>query len=431
MPRYINLVSADLPYTFSTIDSTYSFAVGSVLAQQNKIIHILAYVECVPGIMGLRQCIKTWVTPGNICVPSPPDWDGVDLIVSGKCQNQLPVFTIQNKGLSMSTLRPYKIFIDSVYAWTSNIQLAAGDSILLQVPASITSSARLEIDQSANHPFATFAAAEVSCGNAIFPITYFSPVNETPTESWDCGVVRDSYDPNDKQVQPEGITAQGRVDRGQMFEYKIRFQNTGNDVAYRVVVVDTLSQFLDLSSFEELSASHSYTLLMAGNGKPVLRFSFENINLPDSASNPLGSNGYVRFRIKALDNAPLGSQIRNRAGIYFDFNDPIITNYTINTIYEPVLTAGVIDTVLVLKNQNKLYAKAKIEVIPNPSTGRFELRTDRPSSIVIYSVTGKQLQVGKQVTDRHFFELNGFTKGLYLVEVSTTAGKQVRKVILE
>jgi len=63
----------------------------------------------------------------------------------------------------------------------------------------------------------------------------------------------------------------------------------------------------------------------------VLRFDFPDINLPDSASNEPESHGWLVFKISPKD-VPLGTIIENRVGIYFDYNAPVITNYTINTI---------------------------------------------------------------------------------------------------
>ena len=60
--------------------------------------------------------------------------------------------------------------------------------------------------------------------------------------------------------------------------------------------------------------------------KLFLDFKFPNIMLPDSASNPAGSQGFVQYRIKPKANLPLGTQIENTAHIYFDYNAAITTS---------------------------------------------------------------------------------------------------------
>jgi uncharacterized repeat protein (TIGR01451 family) len=71
---------------------------------------------------------------------------------------------------------------------------------------------------------------------------------------------------------------------GKALNYVIRFQNTGTDVAYKVVVVDTLSEHLDISTLQIGAASHPYKMTVSGKGKPILTFTFDNIMLPDSST---------------------------------------------------------------------------------------------------------------------------------------------------
>jgi hypothetical protein len=60
-------------------------------------------------------------------------------------------------------------------------------------------------------------------------------------------------------------------------------------------------------------------------------WTFDNILLPDSNVNEPESHGYVKFTIELKDSIPQDTKIENFAGIYFDFNDPVITNTTFVT----------------------------------------------------------------------------------------------------
>lgn len=126
-------------------------------------------------------------------------------------------------------------------------------------------------------------------------------------------IVRGSFDPNDKQVFPAGTGTNGFVGTNtkQTLRYHIRFQNTGTDTAFNIVVIDTLSSNVDISSFEEIGASHPYTYeLLSGN---VLKFTFNNVLLPDSNTNKALSNGYVSFNINPKNGLAVGSKIKNNA----------------------------------------------------------------------------------------------------------------------
>jgi|GEM_PF-1635047 len=145
--------------------------------------------------------------------------------------------------------------------------------------------------------------------------------------------VTNAYDPNDKQVSPEGLGEEGYIHRSEdLMHYTIRFQNTGTDTAIYVVIRDVIDPHLDITSFMPGTSSHPYTVTV--DGDTTLVFTFANIMLPDSSVNYLGSQGHVSFYLKHADHLELGTEILNTAAIYFDFNAPIITNTVINTLFE-------------------------------------------------------------------------------------------------
>jgi hypothetical protein len=153
------------------------------------------------------------------------------------------------------------------------------------------------------------------------------PINNTSILN---GVVSGSYDPNDKQVWPKGTGAQGFITpQDSLLEYLIRFQNTGTDTAITVRVEDMIDTDLDLGTLQIEMASHPYTVQLQGR---KLIFTFNNIMLPDSGANLAASNGFVQYTIEQNAGLPIGTEIKNIAAIYFDFNSPIITNMVTNTI---------------------------------------------------------------------------------------------------
>lgn len=143
------------------------------------------------------------------------------------------------------------------------------------------------------------------------------------------GTVSCGYDPNAKQVSPSGIGQMGYVDINQShLTYTIHFQNTGNDTAHTVVLRDELDHRLIHSSLEVIATTHPFVLEVEADGEAV--FTFENINLPDSGTDQLGSQGHVVLRMALEEGLPSGTLITNTAGIYFD-NNPAVTTNTVNT----------------------------------------------------------------------------------------------------
>jgi uncharacterized repeat protein (TIGR01451 family) len=149
-------------------------------------------------------------------------------------------------------------------------------------------------------------------------------------------IVSGSFDPNEKSVIPEGA-----LKPDVELNYTIRFQNTGNDTAFTVTVIDTISPYLDITSILPGASSHPYTYDFPSPN--IIRFRFDNILLVDSNHNEPLSHGFINYAIRQQQNNPVGTVIENTAGIYFDFNAPVLTNTTQNivqTVFAGVNTAN-------------------------------------------------------------------------------------------
>lgn len=209
-----------------------------------------------------------------------------------------------------------------------------------------------------------------------------------------------SYDPNDKQVWPSGDIELS----DEVLTYKIRFQNTGTDTAFNIFILDTLSSHLDPSTFEFVSASHYCIPSYADNN--VLKFSFPNIMLPDSNINEPLSHGFVNFRIRQNTNNQVGNVIENTAGIYFDFNAPVITNTTESPIVEPSATI----------EEQKITA---FSVYPNPSKNIFNIQFEEKNSgiIRVFDLQGRVLSE-QQLSGQNRIQLDAsnWTNGLYIIQ---------------
>jgi len=134
-----------------------------------------------------------------------------------------------------------------------------------------------------------------------------------------------SCDPNDKSVWPQEDSLEATTLNSQQLTYNINFQNTGTDTAFLVVIADTLSPFLDMNTFEIVGASNN-VITNIDNATRIIKFTFENIMLPDSNVDEPGSHGFVRYKIMPLQGIPDSSIVSNTAYIYFDFNPAVITN---------------------------------------------------------------------------------------------------------
>lgn len=146
--------------------------------------------------------------------------------------------------------------------------------------------------------------------------------------------VTGSFDPNNKLVYPIGACNENYITHEQKLTYTIQFQNTGTADAVNIFILDTLSIRLNKNTLRIIASSHPMvTEYLPGE---IIKFVFNNIYLPDSNSNEPESHGYVIFEIESKPSAPDGAVIENSAAIYFDYNEPIITNYTMHTLIDEI-----------------------------------------------------------------------------------------------
>ncbi|MCB0767295.1 MAG: hypothetical protein KDB95_08810, partial [Flavobacteriales bacterium] len=224
-----------------------------------------------------------------------------------------------------------------------------------------------------------------------------------------------SFDPNDKQAFTESNNDGSYfIDEDEWIDYTIRFQNTGTDTAFFVVITDTLPNTVDPASFVTGAASHNYTMDLSGQG--ILRFTFPNILLPDSNVNELASHGFVTFRIKAMEPVLPGTMIENIANIYFDYNEPVIT--------EPSVLVTDFSTRI-----RDLDTGSRMVLAPNPTSGlvwvQLDATVDRNGSLRVLAMDGRLLLDERMTGQRTLLDLTELGPGAYLLEWTGNEGARL------
>lgn len=229
-----------------------------------------------------------------------------------------------------------------------------------------------------------------------------------------CGIVANSFDPNDKAVSPNK-DAVGTIRDGEMLYYHINFQNTGNDTAYTVVIADQLDANLNMEMFQLIGASHPVNVTwLEGN---LLNFRFENIYLPDSNVNEPLSHGFVDYKIAAHTGLTPGTIINNTAEIYFDFNSPIITNTTLNTIEFPTTV------------QNVSNGAISAKVYPNPASNELTITTEGKNfSAQLYDVLGRTVANSVTNTGKAVINTSSLANGMYILTIKANGKEMTTKI---
>lgn len=235
-----------------------------------------------------------------------------------------------------------------------------------------------------------------------------------------CFPVVNGYDPNDKQVYPQGECIDNYVLKNEPLTYTIRFQNTGNSEAINIHIIDSIANDLDITTTRVIGNSHQmYTEILQGN---VLQFNFDSIMLPNSSTNQVGSNGYVIFEIYPNSGVTNGSIIENSSEIYFDFNPPVITNTVMNTLID------IIPSCIVGINE-QLNTKDQIIIYPNPTNKYLNINSASTiKQIEIIDITGRIVLSNKK--DKKI-DVNSLNSGIYFIKVYSDNKTFSQKIIKE
>lgn len=275
---------------------------------------------------------------------------------------------------------------------------------------------------------ALLGTSVINCINIIPSVADANLSNNTYCDST---VIIAPYDPNNKQVSPfhTGDALIGGIiyPTETTLRYTIQFQNTGTAPANNVIIRDTLESNLLPNTIENIITSHPCNIkIEQGN---ILVMEFLSIALPDSATDYQGSMGFVHFSIQRTVILPLATQINNRVAIYFDYNNPIITNTVTSTIGEELNLINTIVSDL----------KPTISVNPNPFTDilsvEYDLHESTNVNVKLYNLLGEQIaEYIPSITQtpgkyKKQFHAHYLASGVYILQVQTNQITHGYKVI--
>lgn len=231
-----------------------------------------------------------------------------------------------------------------------------------------------------------------------------------------------SYDPNDKRSFPRGEGPEHFILANTDIEYHIRFQNTGTFMALNVVIVDTISELFDLSTLRLGASSHDYTLEITG--ERTLEFSFNNIMLPDSTSDLAGSQGFLSFYISQVPDLVDGTVLENEAAIFFDFNEPIITEKAFLTIGE------------VTSNKDIAKTNLPFQIQPNPAKDQVRVtiqgEVQNQGTYRLYHSSGQLMRSQNYSSNTFDLITQSLSAGVYFLEIEDQKGQRgLQKLIIQ
>jgi hypothetical protein len=209
--------------------------------------------------------------------------------------------------------------------------------------------------------------------------------------------------------------------------YIIHFENTSmTDTIHNIIVIDTLDVNSTIQYIQETGASHAYTTRLyscpPAMGKGVIVWTFANINLPPYEINDnVNNRGHIGFKIQFKNSLPpLGTIIKNKADVIFDFYDPLKTNIT----YAKVA----LDVAGIKSNSNSYNAQ---RICANPVSHQiilfntYEMRT----SYRIINAAGALVMQGD--INSCTIDVNELATGMYLLMLENEKEITSQKIIIK
>lgn len=400
----------------SQLGNVYTFDLDTVNVGEcgSFTIAVIADSSLQPG---QTLCSEVHIYPDSLCNNV---WAGPIIQASGMCETDTVRFELKNIGNNMLVPHNYIVIEDNIIMDTDTFTLGSNGILIVDVPTQPGKTYRIEAEQAVNFP--PVLGPHIAHANVIGCQPGGSPVwgtalnyyngNPAPWIDIDCQALIAAYDPNDKTPQPLGYDVQHYITNETPLSYKVRFQNTGNDTAFNVVILDTISTHLDLTTLQMKAASHNYTWeLVTGN---ALKVSFPNIKLVDSLTNEPLSHGFFTYEINPKPNLPLGTRIENTAAIYFDYNPPIFTNTTFHTIGEDFITLVSVDYI----HEEHIGVKAYPNPFDQMTTIEVEGEEYETLELIVTDIAGRVVK-NQEVYNNNKIQVyrNNLVQGIYIYQL--------------
>lgn len=315
--------------------------------------------------------------------------------------------TLENPTVTLN-ISPQYVFVNSAPAPS----LVSGGTITWNMTG-VSAIAPQFIQFTLNIPGITWLSPGDTINTSASVTPIIGDMNPSNNNSNIVDTVKTSFDPNEMSVIPSGYILPGT-----QLQYTINFENTGNDTAFNIYIMDTLSDNVDVRSLRIVAASGimntGYTI---GGGHNIVRFDFPGINLLDSSHHNL-CNGMVIFTINTNSGLPNGTTIFNHAGIFFDDNPVVMTDTVVDIIGTPTLG---------ISTQNNHVAS----IYPNPATDVLTIKMDNDAynALTITNEIG-QLMI-QQILNSPLtkVDIKTLPSGLYYVTLRGENGTKVQKLV--
>jgi len=266
-PFYTDIV-ANFPVA-SQEGNVLTFDIGTLPPYTTGSFWVTFQISC-ESEFGQTHCVRSLISPAGFCNEDGSPGEALVNITEAGCEGDSIAFRVRNIGEQiMSIPLEYVVVEDGIMMRTNPFvqeALAPGEIFDIVLPATgatyqVTTNQEPGVTVE-NDPSWALEGCTTSPGTDFTTglVNIETIGNGVPWEDLVCRQNTGSFDPNDKYGYPLGYDG-GQIEPGTRIDYDIRFQNTGTDTAFTVVIRDTLTEALDISTLKMEGGSPDYTNL--------------------------------------------------------------------------------------------------------------------------------------------------------------------------
>lgn len=217
------------------------------------------------------------------------------------------------------------------------------------------------------------------------------------------------------------------TDIGEYLNYVINIENeaTANaNYAVAKMVIDTAK--FDINSLQILSSFLSNPSVPIEYNKALVQvqnnLAMFHLRSSMQGGEPGGSGG-ILFKIKTLDNLPVGSTVSNNTKISFDYD------YTVDTI-PLIVTTNTANTTFQTLSVSINTIDKSISIYPNPANSVVTIASDGVIQLIqLYDVYGRLLEINKTSIEKVSIDVSQRAEGTYFLKITSDKGQKVEKIV--
>lgn len=353
LDAHLKVTGSSLPYSVLE-NGRLRFNVPDIAQDSSGKFTFSAFLDCDSTVKGQTHCVEAEIFPNVSCLPAPDCWDGSQIIIEANCNGDSAVFRLKNIGRSFFTPRPMLVLEDDIMRInTIGVTLNEGELKTYTFFAN-GHTYRVQIPQADCFPYISIPARVLEgCGEIVElgHVTSLPQDDDARFKSIWCVESTDEEPVAFLMADPKGYGTQRFISDSTEIEYIFYFDTQMQGLG-KIYLIDTLSQYLDYTTFKESASSQPSSYSLYNNG--ILKVGFNVDSFPEQ------TKAFYQFKVKPVKGLPAGTVINNMGTFFRQRPLGYTTNNVFHTIGERFIKIELISSV------RDWEGRIRYNVFPNP-----------------------------------------------------------------